>query len=98
MPYCLVYRVAWPTYLVARQLVRLPHIGLINILAGREVVPEFIQGEANAYEVANWLGRSLNDDVGREALSRDLLEVASSLGEPGVHRRAAREIELLFSE
>ncbi len=98
MPYCLVYRVAWPTYLVARQLVRLPHIGLINILAGREVVPEFIQGEANAYEVANWLGRSLNDEDGRETLSRDLLEVASTLGGPGVHRRAAHEIELLLSE
>lgn len=98
MPYCLVYRVAWPTYLVARQLVRLRHIGLINILAGREVVPELIQGDANAYEVALWLGRSLKDEAGRERLSRDLLEVSSRLGEPGVHRRVAREIELLLSE
>ena len=98
MPYCLIYRVAWPTYLIARQLVRLPHIGLINILAGREVVPELIQADANAYEVSLWLGRNLSKDREREALSQELLDVASKLGEPGVHRRAAREIAQLFSE
>lgn len=97
MPYCLVYRVAWPTYLMARQLVQLPHIGLINILAGREVVPELIQGEANSYEVALWLGGALGDREKRWSLSEELLSVASKLGEPGVHRRAALEIEQLFS-
>jgi len=98
MPYCLVYRVAWPTYLIARQLVKLPHIGLINILAGREVVPELIQGDANAYEITSWLGRALADRGERERLSQDLQKAASKLGEPGVHRRAAHEIALLFSE
>ena len=83
MPYCLVYRVAWPTFLIARQLVLLPHIGLINILAGREVVPELIQGDANAYEVALWLGQALDDAEGRKALSDELVEVASKLGDPG---------------
>ena len=98
MPYCLVYRVAWPTFLIARQLVVLPHIGLINILAGREVVPELIQGDANDYEVALWLGQALDDAEGRKALSDELFEVASKLGEPGVHRRAAWEIERLLEK
>lgn len=98
MPYCLVYRVAWPTYLLARHLVRVPYIGLINILAGREVVPEFIQTNANGYEVAVWVGRMLSSEAKREALSDDLREAASKLGDPGVHERAAHEIALLFSD
>ena len=98
MPYCLVYRVAWPTYLMAKQLIKLPYIGLINILAGRKLVPEFIQSEANAYEVASWLGEYLGDDDRREKLSHELLEAASRLGDPGVHVRAAREISDLFTK
>lgn len=98
MPYCLVYRVAWPTFLMAKQLVKLEFIGLINILAGRELAREFIQNEANAYEVALWLGRTLANDDERAKLSGKLLKAASRLGEPGVHKRAAHEIALLFSE
>lgn len=96
MPYCLVYQVAWPTYLLARQLVKLPHIGLINILAGREVVLELVQNEANAYEVAKWVGSNVDDPGRRELLRSELLEAASKLGQTGVHERAAQEITLLF--
>lgn len=96
MPYCLVYQVAWPTYLMARQLIKLPHIGLINILAGRGIVPEFIQGDANAYEVSLWLAKALSDPEFRERLSAELLEAASRLGTTGVHERAAHEIARLF--
>jgi lipid-A-disaccharide synthase len=98
MPYCLVYRVAWPTFLMAKQLVKLKFIGLINILAGRELVREFIQNEANAYEVALWLGQALANKGDRTKLTQDLLEAASRLGEPGVHKRAAYEIGLLFTD
>lgn len=98
MPYCLVYRVAWPTFLMAKQLVKLEFIGLINILAGRELVREFIQNEANAYEVALWLGQALADVGDRAKLTGELLEAASRLGEPGVHQRVAHEIALLFRE
>jgi lipid-A-disaccharide synthase len=98
MPYCLVYRVAWPTFLMAKQLVKLEFIGLINILAGRGLVREFIQNEANPYEVALWLGQALGNQGERAKLSGDLLQAASRLGEPGVHERAAHEISLLFKE
>lgn len=96
MPYCLVYQVAWPTYVLARHLIKTPYIGLINILAGRLMVPEFIQGDANAYEVSLWLGHALANQDEREALSAELLEAASRLGVTGVHARAAHEISLLF--
>ncbi len=98
MPYCLVYQVAWPTYLMARQLVDLEHIGLINILAKEELVPEFIQGEANVYEVSTWLREMIQKPEKRQHLTQRLLKTASSLGGPGVHERAAQEILTLLSE
>lgn len=97
MPYCLVYQVAWPTFLVARQVVKIPAIGLMNILAGRELVPEFIQGEANEYEVSRWLGLYLRDGAKRAAMSEEMRSVVAKLGEPGVHVRAAREIRKLLN-
>ncbi|MEM8953638.1 MAG: lipid-A-disaccharide synthase [Verrucomicrobiota bacterium] len=42
LPYCLVYRVAWPTWAVGKLLVRVDYLGMANLLAGREIVREFI--------------------------------------------------------
>ncbi|MDB4142062.1 lipid-A-disaccharide synthase [Akkermansiaceae bacterium] len=97
MPYCLVYGVAWATYLLARQVIKVPHIGLINILAGRELAPEFIQNDANVYEVSHWFEGILSDDEARRAHGESLRLAASRLGEPGVHLRAAGAIVDLLS-
>ncbi len=96
MPYCLVYGVAWATYLLARQVIKVPHIGLINILAGREIAPEFIQNDANVYEVSHWFEGMLSDDEVRRAHGESLRLAASQLGESGVHLRAAGAIVDLF--
>jgi lipid-A-disaccharide synthase len=92
LPYCLVYKVAWPTYLVARAVVKIEHIGLINILAGKKVVEEFIQGEADPLHVEQALGRFLDDAGHREDTREKLLATASKLGGPGAHLRAASAI------
>ncbi len=92
LPYCLVYKVAWPTYLVARMVVKIEHIGLINILAGARVVEEFIQSEADPLHVEQSLFRFLSDDAHREETRRKLLATASKLGGPGAHLRAASAI------
>lgn len=92
LPYCLVYKVAWPTYLVARMVVKIEHIGLINILAGARVVEEFIQSEADPLHVEQSLARFLSDDAHREETRRKLLATASKLGGPGAHLRAASAI------
>ena len=98
LPYCLVYKVAWPTYVLARLLVRLEHIGIANILAQREVVHEFVQGEANAENVASFLEGMMSEPERREELRRELLEVSKLLGEGGAAERAADAIvELLES-
>ena len=43
MPFVLIYKVAWPTYLAARLVVNVNYLGMPNLLADKEVVPEFIQ-------------------------------------------------------
>ena len=92
LPYCLVYKVAWPTYLAAKALVKIEHIGLINILAGKKVVEEFIQSEADPLHVEQALGRFLDDMPHREETRQKLLATASKLGGPGAHLRAASAI------
>jgi lipid-A-disaccharide synthase len=97
LPYCLVYKVAWPTYIAARMLVKIEHIGLINILAGGRVVEEFIQSEADPLRVEQSLARFLSDDDFREETRRKLLSTAAKLGGPGAHLRAATAISKWIS-
>ncbi|MFZ9938202.1 MAG: lipid-A-disaccharide synthase [Luteolibacter sp.] len=92
LPYCLVYRVAPLTYVLGKLLVKIKHIGLVNILAGEEVVREFIQGEANPHAVTTELRGLLEDPGKRGALAAKLLETAAMLGDSGTHERAARAV------
>ena len=72
LPYCLVYRMAPLTYLVARIVVKIERIGLVNILAGEEVVEEFIQAEAEPIAVSRSLQGFLESAEKREALQARL--------------------------
>lgn len=92
LPYCLVYRVAPLTYALARLLVKIKHIGIVNILAGEEVVREFIQGRAVAPAVAAEIRGLLESDDRRAALQARLAETSSRLGGPGAHERAAAAV------
>lgn len=89
LPYCLVYRVAPLTYALAKVLVKIKLIGIVNILAGREVVREFVQGGARADLVAAELREFLKSPEKRNALRRELAETTAKLGGVGAHRRAA---------
>ena len=92
LPYCLVYRVAPLTYVLGKLLVKIKHIGLVNILAGEEVVREFIQGGANPHAVTTELRGLLEDPGKRGAFAAKLLETAAMLGGSGTHERAARAV------
>lgn len=92
MPYCLVYKVAWPTYFMGKMLVKLDFIGIANIIADRQVVHEFIQHEANAGNVAAFLEMIMKDPARREELRGELLEVAAKLGSGGAATIAAGAI------
>jgi len=92
LPYCLIYKVALPTYLAAKMVVKIEHIGLVNILAGEEVVEEFIQGDADPCHIERAIEHFIKDKGHREAVQNRILETASKLGEPGVNERAAAAV------
>jgi lipid-A-disaccharide synthase len=92
LPYCLVYRVAPLTYVLGRILVKIEHIGLVNILAGEGVVEELIQADAQPIAVARSLNGFLESAAKREQLQARLAETAGKLGGEGAHRRAAQAV------
>ncbi|HEY8486518.1 MAG TPA: hypothetical protein VIL11_03910, partial [Limnochordales bacterium] len=89
VPMVVVYRVAAATYQLARRLVRLPYISLPNIVAGRPVVQEFLQAQAEPRRLASVVLEYLDDPQRRAELAAALAEVGRRLGEPGASRRAA---------
>ena len=89
LPYCLVYKVAWPTYLLGKMLVKIEHIGLVNILAGRTVVKEYIQQQASPELVAVELDRLIQSAEARQSMQQSLAETSALLGATGAHERAA---------
>ena len=91
-PMVVVYRLSWLTYALARVLVRIAHFALVNILAGRSVVPELLQGEASPERMAGEIEKLLGDRAVRDAQLAGLREVRDSLGEPGAPRRVAEEV------
>lgn len=99
LPYALIYRTAWLTYAIGKRLVKVPHLGIANILAGRTVVREFIQDSATPGALADEMLRLMNHSEARQELADDLRHVIELLGGPGASDRAARAIlETLGSE
>jgi len=88
-PMVVVYRTAWLTYALGRMLIRVPHIGMVNIVAGRGLCPEFIQGAARPAALAAALAPLLEETPERAAMVAGLAEVAAALGSGGAAERAA---------
>lgn len=88
-PMVVIYRVAWLTYGLARLLVRVKHIGLVNIVAGEGVVPELIQGEVTAERIISESRRILNDANVREGIVRKFSQLREKLGSPGAADQVA---------
>src|SRR5258705_9444233 len=68
MPFVLIYKVAWPTYLGARLVVNVKYLGMANLLAGKEVVQEFIQHRAKPAAIAKAVQRLMEDARARERM------------------------------
>lgn len=96
-PLVVAYRTNAITYAIARRLVRIPHIGLVNVVAGREVAPEFVQGALQPRVVADMLEPLLrHGSAERETMLKGLADVRAQLGTPGAAERvAATALQLL---
>ena len=87
-PVVVMYRLSSPTHWLAQRLVKLPHFSLVNIIAGKNIVPELLQQDVNGERIA----REVRSLVNNTTLRAELAAVREKLGGPGASRRAAEAI------
>ncbi len=92
LPFVLIYKVAWPTYLAGRLVVNVKYLGMPNVLADREVVPEFIQHRAKPSSLIQAVRRLIENAHARERMISEFDTIAGKLGESGASEKAARAI------
>jgi lipid-A-disaccharide synthase len=91
-PMVVVYKTSWLTYLIGRALVRVKNIGLVNIVAGKKIVPEFIQYNASAKKMAKSALELLSDEGRRADMKAELSKVKVLLGTIGASQRVAERV------
>jgi lipid-A-disaccharide synthase len=92
LPFVLIYKVAWPTYLAARLVVNVKYLGMPNLLADKEVVPEFIQQRAKPTDIVKAVQPLIENTNARERMISEFDAIIPKLGETGASERAARAI------
>jgi len=88
-PMVIVYRVSRFSYWLGKQVVKVPYIGLVNLVAEEAIVPELIQDEVSPERLADEAKRLLGDEAFRNTMIRRLAEVSDKLGQGGASRRCA---------
>jgi lipid-A-disaccharide synthase len=92
LPFVLIYKVAWPTYLAARLVVNVKYLGMPNVLAEREVVLEFIQHRAKAAAIGNAVLQLMDNMDARDRMISEFDEIVGRLGKGGASEKTARAI------
>jgi lipid-A-disaccharide synthase len=88
-PLIVLYKTSPITFHIARRLVRIPYIGLVNVVAGEKIVPELIQDECKSEAIADQMRLIINDSKLRDLMLANLAAVKSRLGNPGASRKVA---------
>jgi len=92
IPMVVMYQTSWPTYWLARRAVKIPHISLVNIVAQKKIVPELIQDEASAQNLAAAAAKILDDPAEQERMLRRFKDVRAALGESGASEKTAKRV------
>ncbi|MFQ6758434.1 lipid-A-disaccharide synthase [Desulfovibrionaceae bacterium CB1MN] len=90
VPMVISYRVSPLTYFLGRRLIKVQYASLVNLVAGREVVPELLQDEAVPEKIAQATMRLIENQAERTRMLAGLAEVRERLGGPGASERSAR--------
>ena len=91
-PMIITYKASFITYLITRFLIKLPYIGLVNVIAGKKIVPEFLQYNARANLIAKEAISILEDSSKANEIKKQLRAIKEKLGEPGANERAAEAV------
>jgi len=89
IPMIIVYKISALSYLIGRAIINVDNIGLVNIIAGKTVVPELVQRDANPERMADEVYDILTSGARMNEMKRDLIDVSKKLGGPGASKRAA---------
>ncbi len=92
MPFVLIYKVAWPTYLAARLVVKVEYLGMPNLLAGKKLVPEFIQHRAEPGAIAEAVRVLIEDARARDQMTSEFDTIISKLGRGRATEKGAQVI------
>jgi lipid-A-disaccharide synthase len=92
LPFVLVYKVSWATYFAARLVMKTRYLGMPNVLADREIVPEFLQHEARPGAIAHSVLQLMTEPAARERMISDFDAIIEKLGESGASAKAAQAI------
>jgi lipid-A-disaccharide synthase len=89
IPMVIVYKVSPLSYFMGRIIINVDHIGMVNIIAGKKIVPEFIQNDATSDNIANEIYDILLNIPRMDTIKGDLSQIREKLGSPGAADRAA---------
>lgn len=92
IPMVVLYRTSWFNYQLAKALIKVPYISIVNILAGQEVVPELIQQKADAANLAEEMKHIIFNPQALHAKREELLAIRRMLGSPGVYKKIAVDL------
>jgi lipid-A-disaccharide synthase len=90
VPMIIVYKISLLSYFIGRLIVDVKNIGLVNIIAGKTIVPELIQGDASGERIAAEALAILKNGERKQEIIKELAVIRTKLGEPGAARRAAQ--------
>jgi len=91
-PMVIVYKTSLLTWILAKMFVKIPCIGLVNVMAGKKIVPECIQFEATSQKIAREAKQIFENEIKITEIKSALNKLKVSLGGPGASRRAAEII------
>ncbi|HEX5234954.1 MAG TPA: lipid-A-disaccharide synthase [Silvibacterium sp.] len=88
-PFIVVYRVSPVSYAVAQRVVDVPHVAMVNLIAGRRAVPELIQGDFKAENIVSHLQPLLSDEAARKDMQNSLRQISDMLKAKGGSEESA---------
>jgi lipid-A-disaccharide synthase len=97
-PMVIIYKVSWASYWVGRLMIQVDHIGLANLVAGREIVPELIQKDVTPERIAEEVIRILRDPILDRHITESMAKARQKLGEHGAVQRVAGIVMSLLHE
>ena len=92
VPMAIIYKANFLNYILTKHLIKLPYIGLVNVISGKHVVKEFLQYEATSEKIADYMKRLITDEKLIDKMKQEFLAIRLSLERPGAVTRAAKEV------